>query len=242
MSQGVALITGAAKRIGRAIALELARQGYDLVLHYGVSYDDAKALRDEITAMGRKAIILQADLTQELALHYLFSGAVAHFGAIDVLVNNASLFQQDRLESFGIDSFTTHQLTNLFAPLCLSKAFASQDQLPANASIINIIDQRVRNPSVDFLSYGLSKSGLWYATEALARQLAPSIRVNAIGPGPSLASIHQTQEDFAQEVASTPLQRPSLPEDIAACVLYLLAAKSVTGQMICVDSGQHLSA
>ena len=235
-----ALVTGAAKRIGRAIATTLAQAGYDIAVHYGTSRDDAQAVAVELQAFGVRAAPVQADLGDMAQAARLMDDARAALGPIGVLVNNASVFADDRLATVTPDSWHTHIDTNLLAPILLAQAFAAQPDLPAASSIINLIDQRVLKPSPVFFSYGLSKAGLWHATRILAQDLAPRIRVNAIGPGPTLKSIHQTQADFDREARATLLQKPTSPEEVAATVLYLLNAPSVTGQMICVDSGQHL--
>jgi NAD(P)-dependent dehydrogenase (short-subunit alcohol dehydrogenase family) len=162
-------------------------------------------------------------------------------GPLDVLVNNASVFADDRARSLTIESWQMHMDTNLLAPVLLSQAFAAQEDIRPGASIINMIDQRVLKPSPPFFSYSMSKAGLWHATRTLAQALAPNIRVNAVGPGPTQRSIHQSEKDFEREARSTLLQKPTSPEEVAAAVIYLLNAPSVTGQMICVDSGQHLN-
>ncbi len=235
-----ALVTGAAKRIGRAIATTLARAGYDIAVHYGTSHDDARAVAAELQTFGVRAVPVQADLGDVDHAARLMAEAREALGPITVLVNNASVFADDRVATVTPDSWRTHIDTNLLAPILLAQAFAAQTDLPEGASIINLIDQRVLKPSPVFFSYGLSKAGLWHATRILAQDLAPRIRVNAIGPGPTLKSIHQTQADFDREARATLLQKPTSPEEVAATVLYLLNAPSVTGQMICVDSGQHL--
>lgn len=236
-----ALVTGAAKRIGRAVAFRLAQQGYAIGVHYGVSEAAALRLCEDLEGLNIRAVPLQADLSQPDSVQNLIPAAVAALGPLQVLVNNASVFQDDRLGSIEVGAWQTHMHTNLLAPVLLAQAFAGQAALPDNASIINLIDQRVLNPSPPFFSYGLSKAGLWYATRTLAQGLAPKVRVNAVGPGPTLPSIHQTLAEFDAEAASTLLQKPVTPEDIAAAVAYLIEARAVTGQMICVDSGQHLS-
>jgi len=240
-----ALVTGAAKRIGRAIATTLAQAGYDIAVHYGTSRDDALAVATELQAFGVRAVPVQADLGDMRQAAQLMADARLALGPISVLVNNASVFADDRLANVTADSWHVHIDTNLLAPILLAQAFAAQEDLPAisdknGASIINLIDQRVLKPSPVFFSYGLSKAGLWHATRIMAQDLAPRIRVNAVGPGPTLKSIHQTQADFDREARATLLQKPTSPEEVAATVLYLLNAPSVTGQMICVDSGQHL--
>lgn len=236
-----ALVTGAAKRIGRAIATALARQGYDIAVHYNRSRDDALQLVTELEAIGVRAAPVGCDLSQPACVSNLVADAAKALGPLDVLVNNASIFADDRAATMTVDSFTTHTNTNLLAPILLSQAFAAQPVLPEGASIINLIDQRVLKPSPPFFSYGLSKAGLWHATRTLAQALAPRVRVNAIGPGPTLKSIHQSDKDFEREARSTLLQKPTSPEEVAAAAVYLLSAPSVTGQMICVDSGQHLN-
>lgn len=236
-----ALVTGAAKRIGRAIALALARQGYDIAVHFNQSRDEALDLVGELESLGVRAAAIGCDLSQPQCVARLVDDAVAAIGPLDVLINNASVFTDDRAATLTIESFTTHIDTNLLAPILLSQAFAAQASLPQDASIINLIDQRVLKPSPPFFSYGLSKAALWHATRTLAQALSPRIRVNAVGPGPTLKSIHQSQDDFAREARNTLLQKPTSPEEVAAAVVYLLGAPSVTGQMICVDSGQHLN-
>lgn len=235
-----ALITGASKRIGRAIASALAYEGYAIGVHYGKSYDDAEQFVAELNFMGVKAVSLQADLDDDRSTGALFTKAYKALGPIDLLVNNASVFEEDGSLSISAESFLHHQKTNLLAPLLLSKAYATQENLPEGASIINILDQRISRPTPDFLSYGLSKSGLFQATQALALSLAPKVRVNAVAPGPVLQSIHQNAHDFDQEAANTPLQRQVWPEEIAEAVLFLTKASSITGQTLFVDAGQNL--
>ena len=236
-----ALVTGAAKRIGRAIALALASAGYNIGVHYGQSRDDALALVGELEALGVKADAIQGDLSDVANIAGVIGKARDALGPIDVLVNNASVFADDRARNLTIDSWQMHMDTNLLAPVLLSQAFAAQSDIRPGASIINMIDQRVLKPSPPFFSYSMSKAGLWHATRTLAQALAPNIRVNAVGPGPTLRSIHQSEKDFEREARSTLLQKPTSPEEVAAAVIYLLNAPSVTGQMICVDSGQHLN-
>ncbi|ESQ83585.1 hypothetical protein AEAC466_12990 [Asticcacaulis sp. AC466] len=240
MTNKTALVTGAAKRIGRAIAIALAKAGYDIGVHYGRSQDDAVALVAELEGLGVRAHPIQGDLSDVATVSGLIGKARDALGPVDVLVNNASVFADDRARTLTIDSWQTHMDTNLLAPVLLAQAFAEQPDIRPGASIINMIDQRVLKPSPPFFSYSMSKAGLWHATRTLAQALAPHIRVNAVGPGPTLKSIHQSEKDFDREARSTLLQKPTSPEEVAAAVLYLLNAPSVTGQMICVDSGQHL--
>lgn len=235
-----ALVTGAAKRIGRAVAFALAQQGYAIGVHYGTSDAAAYELVAELRALGVRAEALQADLSDPDSVKGLIPAAVATLGPLNLLVNNASVFFDDRLGSMTVECWDRHMRTNLLAPVLLAQAFAAQSNIPDGAAIINLIDQRVLKPSPPFFSYGLSKAGLWHATRTLAQELAPRIRVNAVGPGPTLPSIHQSADEFESEAASTLLQKRVTPEEIAEAVVYLTQARSVTGQMICVDSGQHL--
>ncbi len=237
---GAALITGAGRRIGRTLALAVARAGHDVAIHYHRSADEAEQTAAEVRALGRTAVCLQADLADAGQLEGLIAAARAALGPLTLLVNNASLFQDDRVGALGLDLFEAHMAANLRAPIFLAQAFAAQAPA-AGGLVVNLIDQRVLHPNPQFFSYSLSKSALWSATRTLAQALAPAIRVNAIAPGPTLASIHQTPEAFAAEVAGVPLQRAAGPDEIAAALLYLIDAPSVTGQMIAVDGGQHLA-
>lgn len=235
-----ALITGAGRRIGATIALALARAGYAVVLHANNSREDAERLAAAITGAGGRAGVVLADLTDHEAVRGLIPAAAA-FGQLTLLVNNAGEFEPDDIETLSHPRFQRAVAVNLAAPLFLSQAFAAQAPNGADASIINIIDQRVLKPTPRFFSYTLSKSALHTATTTLAQALAPKLRVNAVAPGPTLPSPRQTDEQFAAQSESLPLQRGPRPEDIAAAVLYLAQAKSVTGVTIPVDGGQHLS-
>ncbi len=236
---GAALVTGGGRRIGRAIALTLARAGFDVAIHYRSDPDEAEEVASEIRALGRRAAILQAELTDEAQVRGLVPAAVAALGPLSVLVNNASVFEDDRVGSLARETWDLHLDTNLRAPVVLAEAFAAQ--APGGSAIVNLLDQRVLKPDPRFFSYALSRNGLWWATRTLAQALAPRIRVNGVGPGPTLASIHQTPQEFAAEAAGTLLQRPGDPDAIAAAVLWLVDADLVTGQMIAVDGGQHLA-
>ena len=243
-TRGAALVTGAGRRIGRALALEAARAGFDVAVHYRAarpdSKADAQAVADEIAALGRRAVILDAELTDEDQTAALIGRAAQALGPVTLLVNSASTFEDDRLATATRQSWDAHLDANLRAPVVLAQAFAAA--LPASQAgqIVNIVDQRVLRPNPQFFSYSLSKAGLWWATQTLAQDLAPRIRVNAIGPGPTLASVHQAPGEFEREAAGTPLERAVSPDDIAAALRYLIDATSVTGQMIAVDAGQHL--
>ena len=234
-----ALVTGAGKRIGRAIALTLARAGFDVAVHYGGSAKAAREVVGEIESLGRRAVALQADLADETAVRGLVPAASAALGPLSVLVNNASVFDDDRVGGLTRASWDRHLDTNLRAPIVLAEAFASQ--APAGSAIVNLLDQRVLKPDPRFFSYALSRNGLWWATRTLAQALAPGIRVNGVGPGPTLQSIHQSEADFAAEAAAVPLKAAATPQMIADAVLWLIDAPMVTGQMIAVDGGQHLA-
>ncbi|HST91010.1 MAG TPA: SDR family oxidoreductase [Brevundimonas sp.] len=237
---GAALVTGGGKRIGRAIVLELARAGFDVVIHYRSSPDAAEAVANEVRAQGRRAATVQADLAIEAKVSGLVATASAAIGSpLAVLVNNASVFEDDRVGSLGRESWDAHLETNLRAPIVLAEAFAAQ--APNGSAIVNLLDQRVLKPDPRFFSYALSRNGLWWATRTLAQALAPRIRVNGVGPGPTLPSIHQSEADFEAEAAAVPLARAGSPEAVAAAVRWLVDAELVTGQMIAVDGGQHLA-
>jgi len=237
----VVLVTGAAKRLGRAIALKLAAEGYDVAVHYRSSKSEAEALADEVKRLGRRAVLVDGELSKEEEVATLVPRAAAAFGHLTALVNSASVFEDDRVETATRASWDKHLDTNLRAPLVLSQAFAKQLPEGANGGIVNIIDQQVVNLTPQFLSYTVSKAGLWSLTRTLAQALAPAIRVNAVAPGPSLKAERQSQANFDAHVQATLLRRPSEPTDIAGAVAYLLSAPAVTGQMIVVDSGQHLA-
>jgi NAD(P)-dependent dehydrogenase (short-subunit alcohol dehydrogenase family) len=237
--RGGALITGAARRIGRTLALEAAKAGYDVVIHHRHSALDAESVREEIQANGGRALVLAADLAEEQALAPLIDAACEAVGPLTLLVNNASLFEDDRIETLEAAAWDAHMAVNLRGPVLLAQAFARQ--APAGSLIVNIIDQRVWRPTPQYFSYAVSKGALWHATRMLAQALAPRIRVNGVGPGPTLPSAHQTEAEFAAEAERTLLQRRATPEEIAQAVRFLIDAPSVTGQMIAVDGGQHLA-
>ena len=236
--RGVALVTGGARRIGRAVCLKLASAGFDVAIHHHASAEDAQALVEEIAGLGRRAIALKADLRDEAAVRELIPQAVAALGPVTALVNNASVFEDDRVGGLSRESWDRHIETNLRAPIVLAEAFAAQN---GEGAIVNLLDQKVLKPDPRFFSYSLSRYGLWWATRTLAQALAPHIRVNGVGPGPTLPSIHQTDEEFAAEAEGTLLQRSGDPEAVADAVLWLIDAALVTGQMIAVDGGQHLA-
>jgi len=235
------LVTGAAKRIGRAISLALAREGHAVALHYNHSHDAASALREEIIAMGGQALTLRADLSREAEVTTLVARAAEGLGRpLTGLVNNASLFQKDDALGATRESWDAHIETNLRAPFVLMQDFARALPEGLAGSIVNILDQRVWALTPHFLTYTLSKSALWTLTRTMALALAPLIRVNGIGPGPTLKNERQADEDFAAQWQAVPLRRPTEPEEIARTVLFLMQTPSLTGQMIALDGGEHL--
>jgi NAD(P)-dependent dehydrogenase (short-subunit alcohol dehydrogenase family) len=235
-----ALVTGAAQRIGRAIARDLAGQGWAVAVHYGRSGTAAEALVREIAEAGGRAVALEADLAREAETAGLIGRAVEALGPLGCLVNNAARFEQDEIESVTRESWDRHLEPNLRAPLLLSQGFAAALPPERCGVIINLLDERVWNLTPHFVSYTVSKSALWTLTRTLALALAPRIRVNAIGPGPALPSARQSDEQFARQCTAVPLGRGTTPEEICQAVQFLLAAGAVTGQMIALDGGQHL--
>lgn len=245
-----ALVTGAGQRLGRAMALYLADRGYDVAVHYAQSGDGARAVVDEIRAMGRVAHALHADLLDEQAAHALLPAAVdALGGPITCLINNASVFEYDTIQTATRTSWDRHMDSNLRAPFVLTQALAAQapnadidaqNEPIARALVINMVDQRVRKLTPEFMTYTLAKMGLWALTQTTAQALAPHVRVNAIGPGPTLIGARQSDDHFARQRGATVLQRGSNPADITAALGYFIDAPAVTGQLLCVDGGQHL--
>ena len=235
-----ALVTGAGQRIGRAIALGLGAAGWSVAVHHRDSAAEAEETVARIEGGGGTALALAADLSDEAETVDLARAAAEALGPLGCLVNNASLFEYDNAESATRESWDAHMSVNLRAPFLLAQAFAAG--LPSGAAgvIINILDQRVWNLTPHFVSYTLSKSGLWTLTQTLALGLAPDIRVNAIGPGPVLPSARQTPEQFRAQAENTPLGHGADPEEISDAVRFILAAPSMTGQMMALDGGQHL--
>jgi len=245
-----ALVTGAARRIGRAMALGLAEDGYDVAVHYAGSEADARSVVEEIQGKGRRAVALQANLTVEADMQDLLPRASEPRGVVDVLVNNASIFEYDDVSTGTRASWDDHMESNLRAAVVLTQAFAAQAPAPvpdaagepvAQAGIVNLIDQRINKLTPAFMSYTVAKMGLWAFTRTSAQALAPAIRVNAIGPGPTLQGLNQTPENFQKQRAATILERGANVEDIIGALRYFISAKAVTGQILCVDGGQHLA-
>jgi NAD(P)-dependent dehydrogenase (short-subunit alcohol dehydrogenase family) len=241
MVAGVALVTGAGQRIGRAIAVELAAQGWTVAVHHRRSEAEAGETAEMIRAKGRKAELFPADLADETQVTALASKVAADLGPITCLVNNASLFEHDGAATVTQQSWDRHFAINLRAPFVLIQAMAAGLPEGATGNVINLLDQRVWNLTPEFVSYTLTKTGLWTLTQTMAMALAPHIRVNGIGPGPVLASKNQTPEQFAAQVAATPLKIPTPVEKIAEAVTFILGSPTMTGQMIALDSGQHLA-
>ncbi len=234
------LITGAARRIGRALAEDLAAAGWRVAVHCHASADAAEETAQAVRQAGGQAAVVAADLADPDAVADLVPRAAAALGPVTCLVNNASLFEHDVPETVTPASLDSHLSINLKAPLFLSQAVARDLPDGREGVIVNILDQRVWNLSGAYTSYTLSKYGLWGLTQMLARALAPAVRVNAIGPGPTLPSPRQSDNQFARQWRSTPLGRPVEPGEICRCLRFILDAPSMTGQMIALDSGQHM--
>jgi NAD(P)-dependent dehydrogenase (short-subunit alcohol dehydrogenase family) len=237
---GTVLITGAARRIGRAIALDFAARGWQVAIHCHGSAADAESLAREIASLGSIAQVLRADLSDPAAVEALIPQCTAAIGAPTCLINNASMFLYDALSSLDPQQWDAQLAVNLKAPVFLTKSFAQHLPADAAGNVINMLDQRVLKPTPHFFSYAVAKAALWSATQTMAQALAPRIRVNAIGPGPVLASSHQSPDQFASQSAATLLQRSTSPAEIATAIRFILDAPALTGQMIALDGGQHL--
>ena len=235
------LITGAARRIGRAIALDLAAHGWRVGIHFRRSKKEAERLEEEIRSAGGTAVALPGNLADIEDVQSLIPRCAKALGPPTCLINNASEFFLDAITSLTPEGWHTHLDINLKAPVFLAQALFRNLPPDAEGNVINIIDQRVWRLTPDFFSYTISKAGLWTATQTLAQAMAPKVRVNAIGPGPVLKSVHQTEGEFEQEKEATLLNRGPTPEEIAAAVRFILDAPSMTGQMIALDAGQHLA-
>ena len=236
-----ALVTGGGKRLGHAMALALGHEGWQVAVHY---HSSAKAADDtvaDIEAGGGRAVSVQADLSQEASLARLIRAASDGLGGgLTLLVNSASTFEDDSARDHTRQSWDHHMDANLRAPVGLAQAFAAQVPDGGKGLVVNLIDQRVWKLNPQFFTYTLSKAALWTATKTMAQAFAPRVRVAAIGPGPTLPSVHQSKEEFAAEARATLTQEGSNPEEIVRALIYLTEADSVTGQMIAADGGQHL--
>jgi NAD(P)-dependent dehydrogenase (short-subunit alcohol dehydrogenase family) len=237
---GVALVTGAGQRIGRALALELGKLGYAVAVHYHRSADEAGETVAAIHAAGGRAERFAADLAVETATQALVPEITGALGPVTCLVNNAARFERDEVDSADRTSWDLHLETNLRAPFVLAQAMAAALPRAAEGNVVNLLDQRVLRLTPHFVSYTVSKVGLWGLTQSLALALAPRVRVNAIGPGPALPSPRQSDAQFAAQSARLPLKRGTTPDEIAAALHFILASRSMTGQMIALDGGQHL--
>lgn len=251
MTPGAALVTGAGRRIGRALALDLAAQGWAVAVHYHHSAAEAEAVAGTARGLGVRAVALGADLLDHAATAALVDRARAALGQdLTLLVNNASIFERDTLATATRASWDRHIDSNLWAPVKLTQDFAAQapaagrdaEGLPvAAACVVNMIDQRVLKLTPEYMSYTLAKMGLWAFTRTAAQALAPRIRVNAIAPGPTVQGLRQSPEHFARQRAATALGRGARPADLVAALRYILSAPSLTGQLLAIDGGQHLA-
>lgn len=241
MTRPVAFVTGGARRIGAAITRDLAAHGFALAIQCNSSREDADALAHQIVRAGGAAHVIQADLTDTKALPGLISEAAEALGPVRLLVNNASMFEEDSALSFDPDIWDQHFDIHLKAPVALTQAMAKALPGDTEGLVVNLIDQRVWRLTPRFFSYTLSKSALWTATQTMAQALGPRLRVNAIGPGPTLINPRQHAEDFQKQVDSLILGHGPDLSEFGATIRYLWEARSVTGQMIALDGGQHLS-
>ena len=246
-----ALVTGGGARLGQAMALYLGQRGYDVAVHYAGSEEGAKDTAAQLEAVGREAVALQADLLDENATQALVGRAAEALGGpLTCLINNASIFEYDNITTATRTSWDRHLESNLRAPFVLTQNFAAQapepvmddmDEPVAQALVINMLDQRIHKLTPEFMSYTIAKMGLWAMTRTAAQALAPKVRVNGIGPGPTLRGHRQSQSHFDRQRAATVLRRGANPTDITAALGYFLDAPAVTGQMLAVDGGQHLA-
>ncbi len=242
MARSTALVTGGSKRIGRAICLHLAKMGHSVAVHHNSSSAAADALVDLIQSNGGTAYSIQADLSKASEVSSLIPRVCDELGPVSCIVNNASIFHFDDIESFNKESWDLHMDVNARAPMLLIQALLAQLPEGKQASVVNILDQKIAQPNSDYLSYTVSKYALAGLTETLARSLSPRVRVNAVAPGHTLASSEQTQEGFERAQMESPLGYGPSPDDIANAVVYLTGARAVTGQILFVDSGERFLA
>ena len=236
-----ALVTGGARRIGRAIVEDLARHGWAVAIHHNASHGEAAALAAEITSAGGNAVAIAADLADADCVPHIIGEATRALGPLTLLVNNASIFERDTVGALDRALWQTQMTINLTAPVFLAEAFARQLAEGAEGNVINLLDQRIWRPTPAYFSYQISKSALVVATETLAKALAPRVRVNGIAPGPVLPNAHSPSDRFARQVAAIPLQRAPDLADFGRTVRYLVENRSITGQIIALDGGQHLA-
>lgn len=239
-SPKIALITGAARRLGRAIALGMATDGWDIIVHYRSSRTEAQDTASDIEQLGRRAALLDGDLADESVSKDLLCRANNLLGPVSCVVNNASLFEFDDAASFGSATLNAHMQANLAAPILLAQSLHALTPAGQQSVVINLLDQKLFNLNPDFLSYTLSKAGLHTATTVLAQALAPKVRVVGVAPGLTMVSGDQSEAGFSNAHQRTPLGKSSTPEDIAGAVCYLARAQAITGTVLLVDGGQHL--
>lgn len=236
----VALVTGGARRVGRAICLKLADAGYAVAIHCNESVREAEDLAGLIVHAGGRAAVISADLVDPISVESIIPAAAAQLGPVTLLVNNASMFAKDSVTSIDVPTWNRQFSVNIRAPSVLAGLMALSLPEGDEGAIVNILDQRVWKLTPEYYSYTLSKAAMWAATRTMAQAFAPRIRVNAVGPGPTVANVHDGEALFRKEAEGTLLGRAIAPEEIAEAVLYLARARSITGQMLAVDSGQHL--
>jgi len=239
--KAAALVTGGARRIGRAITEALAAAGHPVAIHCNASRGDAETLASAIAAGGGRAAVVVGDLARPETAAGIVAAAEAALGPVGLLVNNASMFEDDTPLTLSPESFSAHMTVNLLAPCLLAGEMARRLPEGATGLVVNIVDQRVLKPTPQFFSYSLSKAGLWWATRTLAQALAPKVRVVALGPGPTLKSERQAEEDFRRQSDAVLLGRGPDPAEFGRTIAWLLATPSVTGQIIALDGGQHLA-
>ena len=235
------LITGGSVRIGKEIALAISNSSNNIIIHYHQSFNQASALKKSVEKLGSQCAVIKCDLSKKRSTEGLIKRAGKFFGPINFLINNASVFENDNINNFTVDSWNKHMNVNLYAPLKFSRDLKKLLPSKSKGHIINILDQNVLKPDVSFLSYSLSKAALYSATKILAKTFAPNIRVNAIGPGPTIKNVHQSSKHFEKSIKKTLLKIGSPPKEIARTVKFILESNSITGQFIVVDGGEHLS-
>ena len=240
VSHRTVLITGAGRRIGRALAEALGAAGWTVAVHCHGSSAEADAVVGAIVRAGGEAQAFHAELADPAEVAGLIPAVTAALGPLGALINNASIFERDEIDTATVASWDSHIAINLRAPFFLSQAFAAQVTASDQGAIVNMVDERVWHLTPHFMSYSVSKAGLWTLTQTMAMALAPRIRVNAIGPGPTLPSPRQSQAQFDAHSRTMPLGRGTTPREICAAALFILAAPAMTGQMIALDGGQHL--
>lgn len=250
MKYNAALVTGAADRLGAAFVRALAENDIDVAIHYATNKEKAENLARECDSLGVTAVTLQADLLDNQATHELVARASTALGKpLDILINNASIFEYDNLETATDESWHRHLESNLHAPFILTQHFAKQapkaiisdQEALSRACVINMIDQRVKKLTPEFMTYTIAKMGLWAFTQTAAQSLAPNVRVNGIAPGPTLIGHRQSTDHFSAQRKNTILNRGSDVEDIVSAMQFLLSAKATTGQLLCIDGGQSMA-